>query len=329
MKIFVRVSFVAACVAALPFRAAPAADSAGKLYVTTAASSLIEQGLAASAPTGAEAAAFEAVNGPSVRTFNNVAQATTSPWVDANAWRFQRGMKKASYEKLAAGSAVPAAAEAFAFNVDAILNPDPADIPELGRFLGFLKGQERAGLPAMANIGVIDDRSPQMDEVLNMLTRRNLLYRVVSAPDRKLDLTVQLGSKNFPRESAANPSDFAARVREKLSDDKRLIRIYGTSTVIAHLTGDGKRAQLFLLSYARGGGRGQGTVQGRQGGGTGGGGGQPIRIRLLGRYRPVKIAAYGAADNAQLMDVENPENTTEFSLPPFNTLAIVDLQTTK
>ena len=325
MKIFVRVSFVAACVAALPFRAAPAADSAGKLYVTTAASSLIEQGLAASAPTGAEAAAFEAVNGPSVRTFNNVAQATTSPWVDANAWRFQRGMKKASYEKLAAGSAVPAAAEAFAFNVDAILNPDPADIPELGRFLGFLKGQERAGLPAMANIGVIDDRSPQMDEVLNMLTRRNLLYRVVSAPDRKLDLTVQLGSKNFPRESAANPSDFAARVREKLSDDKRLIRIYGTSTVIAHLTGDGKRAQLFLLSYARGGGRGQGTVQGRQGGG----GGQPIRIRLLGRYRPVKVAAYGAADNAQLMDVENPENTTEFSLPPFNALAIVDLQTTK
>ena len=37
----------------------------------------------------------------------------------------------------------------------------------------------------------------RMDEVLNMLTRRNLLYRVVSGPDRKLDLTVQLGSRIF------------------------------------------------------------------------------------------------------------------------------------
>ena len=36
---------------------------------------------------------------------------------------------------------------------------------------------------AMANIGIVDDGSPAMEEVLNMLTRRNLLYRVVTAPD--------------------------------------------------------------------------------------------------------------------------------------------------
>jgi hypothetical protein len=330
----VRTSLVGACLAALAWQAAPApADMPGtaRLYVTSVAANLVEQGLAAPAPTGPDAATFERVNGPSIRMFNNVAQATTAPWVDANAWRFQRGMKKAYYEKLVAGSAVPAAAEAFAFNVEAILNPDPADIPELGRFLRFLKAQERALLPAMANIGVVDDKSPQMDEVLNMLTRRNLLYRVVSAPDRKLDLTVQLGSKDFPKESAANASDFAARVREKLSDDKRLVRLYGTSTVIAHLTGEGKRAQLYLLSYTRGGGRGQGGGAGRgqQGSGAGGGAGQPIRIRLLGRYQPVKFAAYGAAEGAKLTDVENLGNATEFSVPAFTALAIIDLETVK
>jgi hypothetical protein len=313
-------------------RAAPAPAvnaGTGKLYVTSVASNIVEQGLAAPAPDGPVAATFERVNAPSIRVRNNEAQATTSPWVDANAWRFQRGMKKANYEKLPAGSAVLAAAEAFTFNVDAILNPDPVDIPELARFLGFLKSQERAPLPMLANIGVVDDRSPQMDEVLNMLTRRNLLYRVVSAQDSKLDLTVQLGSRDFPNESAVDPSDFAARVRAKLGDDKRLVRLYGTSTVIAHLTGDGKHAQLYLLSYATGGGRGQGGGAGRGQQGSRGGGGQAIRIRLLGLYQPVKFAGYGAADGAKLMDVENPGNTTEFSVPAFTTLAIIDLEAKK
>jgi hypothetical protein len=77
-----------------------------------------------------------------------------------------------------------------------------------------------------------------------------------------------------------NPSDFAALVRSKLGDDKRLVRLYGASTIIARLTGDGKHARLCLLSYGRG--RGQGG---------GGGGGQGLRIRVLGRYQPSKFAA--------------------------------------
>jgi hypothetical protein len=134
---------------------------------------------------------------------------------------------------------------------------------------------------------------------------------VVSAPDRKLDLTVQLGSQDFPKEAAENPSDFAARVRAKLGDDRRLVRLYGTSTTIARLTGDGKRVRLYLLSYGRS--RGQG------------GGQQTIRIRVLGRYVPAHFAAYGSATDAKLTDVENPGNTTEFSVPAFNICAIVDL----
>jgi hypothetical protein len=103
----------------------------------------------------------------------------------------------------------------------------------------------------MANQGVVDNHSAVMDEILNMLTRRDLLYRVVSAPDRKLDLTVQLGGPDFPKESAQNPSEFAARVRAKLGDDKRLVRLYGTNTAIAYLADDNNRVRLIVLSHSR------------------------------------------------------------------------------
>ena len=298
-----------ACCAAV---GAPAGPS--RIYLTSVASSLVDQGLAAAPPTGAEAGAFQEVPAPAVRMQANESQATTAPWIDSNAWRFERGLQKANYAKLAAGSAPLAAAEAFTFNVDAILNPDPADLPELGKMLAFLKTVVQPPMPALANIGIVDDHSPAMEEVLNMLTRRNLLYHVVSAPDRNVDLTVQLGTKDFPWESAQNPSDFAARVRAKLGDDKRLVRLYGTSGMIARLTGEGKHARLYLLSYGRGRGQGRGGQQ------------STIRIRVLGRYQPAHFLAYGAANDAKLVDVENPGNTTEFSVPVFNALAVIDLE---
>jgi hypothetical protein len=287
-----------------------------QIYVTTAGSSLVDQGLAAAAPAGSEAASFQPVPGPGVRFQVNEAQATAAPWIDSNAWRFERGVTKANYAKLPAGSAPLAAAEAFAFHVDAILNPDPADLQELGKMLQFLKTREQPPMTVMANIGVVDDHSPAMGEILNMLTRRNLLYRVIPAPDSKFDVVVQLGSKDFPKEAAANPSEFAARVRAKLGDDKRLVRLYGASTTIAHLTGDGKRTRLYLLTYGRSRSQ-QGSAQ------------QSIRIRVLGSYRPVRFAGYGAAADAKLTDIEHPENTTEFSVPPFNICAIVDLEAVK
>jgi hypothetical protein len=293
-------------------------DTAGaqvrsRFYVTATASSLVDQGLALAAPAGAEASAFAEVPPPGVRFLPNVARATNLPWVDSNGWRFQRGMRKANYVKLPAGSAPLAAAEAFTFNVDAILNPDAADVDELGRVLRFLKplGDAQPPMPVMANIGVVDSPSPAMDEVLNLLTRRNLLYQVVKAPDPALDLTVQLGTPDFPVESAVNPNDFAARVREKLGDDRRLVRLYGTSTVIARLTGDRDRARLHLLNFAN---------RRQQPGGE-----QALRVRVLGRYKPT-LAAYGAAQGALLTDLRNPGDTTEFWVPDFSIVAIIDLE---
>jgi hypothetical protein len=307
-------ALLVACTAALACSGPAGTTRTGHtLYVTAAASSLVDRGLAAAAPNDADAAGFHTVPSPGVQYRPNTAQATSAPWVDSNGWRFQRGVRKASYRTLSAGAASLAAAEAFTYGVDAILNPDRSDVEALGRMLTFLRAQEQLSLPVMANIGIVDDRSPLMGEALNMLTRRNLLYRVVMAPDPNLDLTVRLGTKEFPTAAAANPSDLAARVRAKLGDDNRLVRIYGSSTVIAYLVGDGARARLHFLAYG-GRRRQQGRTQ------------EGLRIRLLGRYRPVKVAAYGAPQDARLADVDNLDDATEFSLPAFDTYALVDLE---
>lgn len=291
----------------------PAAPS--RLYLTAAASSLVEQGLAAAAPAPADAAAFQEVPAPGVRYLPNVARATNVPWIDSNGWRFARGVRKVSYANVPAGSASLAAAEAFVFNVDAIINPDLQDLEDLGRMLRFLKANERAPLPDLVNIGVVDNPSPLLNEVLNLLTRRNLLYKVVPAPDPKLDLNVQLGTPDFPEDAAANPYEFAARVRAKLGDDKRLVRLYGTSTVIARLTGDKSRARLYLLSF---GSRRQQNA-----------GAQAMRVRLQGRYHPEKFAAFGADSEATVGDLRHPGPTTEFWVPGFDTCAIIDLEGVK
>lgn len=298
------------------FAVAPATPG---LAVTPAAAALIERGLAAAAPSDPAAAGFEVVPAPGVRFVANVAQSTTAPWIDSNAWRIKRGLRKLNYATLAAGSSPLAAAEAFTFGVEAILNPDPADVEELGRMLQFLKQAAPARpLPEMVNIGVVDGPSPLLGEVMNLLSRRNLLYKVVAKPDPTLNLTVQLGSAAFPEQAAANPSDFAAQVRAKLGDDKRLVRLYGTSTVMAHLTGDAGAARLYLLSY---GGASRRQPAGPQ---------QGIRVRVLGRYKPTTLASYGTpAEAGGLKDVENLPTATEFSLPSFRTIAVVDLEPLK
>jgi hypothetical protein len=160
-----------------------------------------------------------------------------------------------------------------------------------------------------------------MGEILNLLARRNLLYRVVKTPEGGGRLTVRLGTSDFPADSAKNPYEFAARVRSRLGDDNRLVRLYGTSTVLAHLTGDGTRARLHLLSF---GGRGRRAPQQRQ---------QQeallnpqaIRVRLLGRYQPSRVALYGVEGKTELTDLRHVGDTTEFWVPEFTTFAVIDL----
>ena len=160
---------------------------------------------------------FTVVPPPSVRMEATAASATRIPWINANGWRYQRGLRKAFYKSLPAGSAAMAAAEAFAYGVDAVLQPASADLDDLLLMVTFLQETGGESLPPMGNIGVVDDGNPALGEVMNLLSRRNLLYKPVREPDRSMDLNVKLGTDQFPAEAARNPSDFAARVRERSS----------------------------------------------------------------------------------------------------------------
>lgn len=249
-------------------------------------------------PAAAPNSSYVKVPKPGIR-FGRMsdATATRSRWVDANGFRFERGVRKAFYDELPRGSAALAAAEAFAYDVEAVLKIDPADQAAFDKMLSYLKSVEAPAMPLMANIGIIDDGSNIALEAMNLLARKNLLYRPLKAADPKLDLNVKP-----TKEDAANPNEYAARLREKLTDEKRLLRVYGSDAVIARLTGVNGRARLHLLNYGR----------------------QPVkdlRIRLKGGDWNLISAG--------VVDVDVQPDAIEFSLPELETYAVVDLASGK
>jgi len=166
--------------------------------------------LAASLPSllnGAPPEGCVAASTPKVNNRANVARATTSPWVESNAARYIRKPGDKYCVEAPGRSAALAAAEAFAFGVSAwIKSADGA--ADFAKMLEFLKALPPADLPSMANIGVVDDGSAQTGELMNLLSRRNLLYKVVAKPDPKLDLNVT-GPHN------PDPSVEAYSIRQK------------------------------------------------------------------------------------------------------------------
>jgi hypothetical protein len=235
----------------------------------------------------------------------NVASATRRPWVDANGWRFVRNPAGKYYYELPKGKAAMAIAEAFAYKADAILKIDPADLTEAGAMYAFIKDLAGENYPPVADIGLIDDKSPEMGEVMNLLTRRNLLVKIVSSPAPQLRVNIKLGSKEYPKADADNPSEFAQKIRQRLGDENRGLRIYGSETVICRLTGDGARARLHMLNY---GGR---DIDG-------------LRLRLRGNYGRVDARAFGPG-RIEPEDVVKDETATEFSLPRIGIYTVMDL----
>jgi hypothetical protein len=251
---------------------------------------------------------MERVEAASVHFRMDLASATRIPWVELNGHHYLRHPDRSFYCEAPKGTGPLTAAEAFAYGVNLVLKPDPADLESLGRLLAFLGRLEPKRLPPLANIGMVDDGSEWTGELMKLMRRRNLMLVPVASPNPRLDLNVQVGSPEFPQDSAEDPYLFAAQVRARLTDAKRLVRIYGSDVLLAHLTGDGARARLHLLNF-----------------GTGRPARQELRIRLRGSWGEPKAAVFDAP-HTKPADFRLSDGGTEFTLDQIPLYAVVDLE---
>ena len=257
--------------------------------------------------TGVDLSQAKKVAPPAIRYHRHVATATSAPWVDANGWRFLRDPSSTYVYEAPGLSAAMSAAEAFTYGVHAYVHTDEAGLQPLGQLLTFLYNLKTPRLPGRVNIGFIDNGSPESGEFMNLLVRRNLLFRVVKDADAKLDLNVKPGSPEYPQSEAGNPPLLAEKVRANLTDEKRLLRIYGSEVVVGRLEGDRSRTDLFLLNY----GASRVPVDG-------------MRVRVLGDFKHEAVHDVGLPDE-KLLDVSQNQQATEFTLKALSILAVVDL----
>jgi len=247
----------------------------------------------------------ETLLAPGIKVRADRASATRSPWVDANGWRFLRDPSGQFVYDLPAGRAALAAAEAYVYGADAVLKIDPADLESLGRMMAFLAQLPTRDLPDVADLAVVDDGSAPLGEVLNLLVRRNLLVRVVKAPSPDFTINVKLGTKEYPLKEAGEPSALALKIRRRLTDEQRALRIFGTEAVIGRLTGNGERARLHLLNY---GGR---ELEG-------------LRVHVRGSF-PEGEALVAGAGRVALEDRAVVDGGTEFTIPRLGAYGVVEL----
>jgi hypothetical protein len=244
---------------------------------------------------------------PTVNYRMQEASATSAPWIVGNGWRFIRQPEGRFSYDVTGPQAGLAAAEAFCFGASATIRTDAAGLKPLAGMLNFLRSIPGEPLPPVADIGYIDDGSAASGEVMNLLVRDNLLFRLVASPDRRLKVNVKLGTREYPLADAKDPSAVAHAVRFNLTDEKRSVRIYGSPVVVARLTASGGRARLHLLNYS-GASR---KVNG-------------VRVRVLGRYSKHQLwLADGAG--VELLDYSVDREATEFTLPELKVYAVVDL----
>jgi hypothetical protein len=245
---------------------------------------------------------------PRVTFHANEASATRAPWVDSNGWRYLRQPDGHFYcDAPGATAAALAAGEAFAYGVHVAIHTDDAGLAPLNKMLAFLGGAKGRDFSPLVNIGFVDDGSAESGEFMNLLVRRNLLFRVVKQADPKLDLTVTPGSAEYPKAEAVNPSLLAEKVRGNLTDAKRLLRIYGSEVVVGRLVGNGDAARLYLINY----GAARSPARG-------------LRVRVLGTFSKQQVAQFDSSET-NLMDVSTDSGATEFTLPELKTFAMINL----
>ncbi|MCC6366894.1 MAG: hypothetical protein IT165_25515 [Bryobacterales bacterium] len=257
--------------------------------------------LAAVYPTlfsGSEPAGLVKVPAPGVRYRMNMAMATSAPWVDSNIWRYRRDPKGKYFCDVRGKSVQLAAVEAYSQGVDLSLQTTPEQKEDYDAVLEFLKTVPEGPDKPWADARIAsDDGSPQAGEALNLLARRNIFYTTQAGshgPALRLDSKI------------TNAYEYMQDVREKIGDDKRILRIFGSELTIATPTRDGKHIRLQLVNYSN----------------------RPVetlRIRIQGHYTEKNIHArvFKVAE-PHLSEFVHEGNYTEFTLEELPLYAVLD-----
>lgn len=253
--------------------------------------------LAAALPvlfTGSDVAGYQKAPPPGVRYRMNMASATTSPWVDSNLWRYRRNPKGNYLCDVKEKSVITAMAEAFSIGVKLSLQISPKQQEDFDRMLAFLKAIPDGPTRPWVNFTVSDDGSFQAGEVMNLLSRRSIGYAL--APKGDYALTAKM----------TNPYEAMQDIREKLGDNRRVIRLFGSELTLAEAAREGNRVRLHLINY----------------------GSRPVdhlRIRIQGVYREpdIKVHLLGPAI-PKLKDFESGKDYTEFTLETLGAYGVLD-----
>jgi hypothetical protein len=253
-------------------------------------------------------AATVKLQSPGVTLYIDDASASRRPWISSNGWQFMRQPKAKFYYDVPPETAPLAAAEAFCFGGDALIHTTVDGVKPLVQMLQFLTSINSDLARPIADIGFIDNGSAVSAEVMNLMVRDTLLFAITPAISSNYKVTVRLGSQEYPESSVKDADSIVRAIRTNLNDERRSVRIFGSSVVIARLTGEPDKLRLHLLNYGAG-------THIRVGG---------FRVRVLGRYSKFQLHSFDSSGE-QLLDYEVQPDATEFTVPELKTYAIVDL----
>jgi hypothetical protein len=214
--------------------------------------------------------------------------------VNANGWRFDREPGKQFFYNVPGPAAALAAAESFAHDCASSILTDAAGSEVFEKMLAFLKSIPPGPTKTVADLGALDDLKAPTGEVLNLMARQNFQIRFLTNPDPSVPVVVD------PRGKLPVIMDFLQEVRQKVPDKVRVVRLFGSDTVLSRVTGDGQRARVHLINY------GTKPVE-------------SLRVRIAGQFER------GEALGGKLEDYDAGKDATEFSLPSLTIYAVIDL----
>lgn len=246
---------------------------------------------------GGDLSKFTRVPAPGLQMRRNMAMATSAPWVDSNLWQYRRAPGKAYFCDVTGKSVELAMAEAYSQDIALALKIAPDQRKAFDEMTAFLTALPEGPAARWVNIAVSDDGSEAASEALNLLSRRNLFYQSgVTKAALHLRLTRDI----------ANPYEFMQEARQKLTDEKRILRLFGSEITLAEVRRDTTRVRIHLINY------GTRAVE-------------SLRLRLEGRYSAITARVF-QAPGAQLTDVTPDGAFTEFSLSRLPVYAVIDLR---